>query len=73
MSKSSKSSNTNQKFIAWIERQRMSYAEIGKLLECSRQSVSNIANGHRPPGLALANRIAKVSGGKVPASSWGAK
>ena len=51
----------------------MSYAEIGKLLECSRQSVSNIANGHRPPGLALANRIAKVSGGKVPASSWGAK
>jgi transcriptional regulator with XRE-family HTH domain len=63
----------NTKFITWIERTNKSYAEIGKLLECSRQSVSNIANGHRPPGLALANRIAKVSGGKVPASSWGAK
>lgn len=63
----------NTKFITWIARSNKSYAEIGKLLECSRQSVSNIANGNRPPGLALANRIAKVSGGKVPASSWGAK
>lgn len=60
-------------FVAWIERTKKSYAEIGHMLGCSRQSVSNLANGHRPPSLALANRIAKVSGGKVPTSSWVAK
>lgn len=57
-------------FAAWIERSGKSYSEIGMILGCSRQSVSNIVNGHRPPGLALANRIARESGGKVPTNSW---
>lgn len=67
------SKSTVHPFVRWYERSKMSYTEIAKLLGCSRQSVSNIANGHRTPGLALAQRIEKVSGGAVKVGSWGAK
>lgn len=60
-------------FGTWVRGLRVAYAEVGKMVGCSAQRVSNLMWQGQKPSLELASRIAKASDGKVPVSSWGAK
>jgi DNA-binding XRE family transcriptional regulator len=60
-------------FAKWCDALGLTYQEIAGLLDCSPQRVANLRSGRHKPGLALAVRIAKVSKGDVPETSWGKK
>lgn len=53
---------------------KKSAEQVAEALEVGTSTVYNIRNGYFLPGLDLANKIAEVSHGKVPTSTWkGAK
>lgn len=62
-------------FARWLEGTGLTYAQVAKLIGdgCSAQAISNWRRGNTLPGRARANRIAEVSGGKVPVSVWDRK
>jgi transcriptional regulator with XRE-family HTH domain len=64
---------SKSKFAVWTDSIGLTYQEIAGLLDCSPQRVANLRSGRHKPGLALAVRIAKVSKGDVPETSWGKK
>jgi transcriptional regulator with XRE-family HTH domain len=55
---------------AWMERTGRSYDEVAETLGISKSYISNLLTGGRTPSLALAIRIAAVTG--VPVSLWAA-
>jgi DNA-binding XRE family transcriptional regulator len=57
-------------FGTWLLSCKMTPAKVAEKLGVSVSSVYNARNGYYTPGLDLANRIAKLSKGKVPTSSW---
>lgn len=57
-------------FGRWIESTGLTYEEVAKKLERSIQHVSNLRNGNGKPSRELATKIASISAGAVPASSW---
>lgn len=63
----------NSVFARWITTTGLNLTAIASVLGCSIQAISNFRGGHSKPGRELANRIAEVSKGAVPADSWDRK
>lgn len=58
-------------FSRWLKNSRMTVQQLADKLELSRWAVYNLRSGHHKPSLEVANQIAEISNGKVPADSWG--
>ncbi|MBR9766142.1 MAG: helix-turn-helix transcriptional regulator [Rhodobacteraceae bacterium] len=54
----------------FIEASKETQAAIAAKLRISKAYMSDLVNDNRRPGLELAVRIERLTGGKVPASSW---
>lgn len=61
----------NPAFVRWVDGFDTLRA-VAELLDFSVQNVNNLHKGHTRPSLERALAIETKSGGKVPASSWGA-
>lgn len=57
-------------FSEWLMTCGLTPGEVAKKLKLSVSSIYNARNGYFSPGRKVANRIAKLTDGKVPASSW---
>lgn len=55
---------------AYLKRSRRTYAEFARAVDADRSQIYRCAKSLRRPGLELALRIERESGGAVPASSW---
>jgi len=53
---------------AWMERSGRSYEDVADVLGISTSYISNLLTGGRTPSLALATKIAALTG--IPATAW---
>lgn len=60
--------NPHDALRAWMERTKHSTLDMAVLLQISQPHLSHLMTGGRTPSLALAVRIAQLTG--IPAESW---
>lgn len=60
-------------FSTWLESGALTVDQVAERLRISRTSVYHLRNSRFSPGLELANAIAELSSGSVPADSWPAR
>jgi hypothetical protein len=54
----------------YLARSKVSYPAFAQMVGADRARIHRCARGERNPSLPLALEIERVTGGKVPASSW---
>jgi len=57
-------------FSRWLKRSKINVRQVAEDLGLTRWAVYNLRSGHHKPSLEVANAIAELSGGEVPADSW---
>lgn len=57
-------------FSRWLAHSKTTVRELADSLELTRWAVYNLRSGHHKPSLEVANKIAELSKGEVPADSW---
>lgn len=62
--------STKEKLKRWRKSKGLSQDAMAELVECSQQAYSNVETGRRPPWLALALNIERVTKGVVAAHLW---
>jgi transcriptional regulator with XRE-family HTH domain len=60
--------NPHDELRAWMERAGRATAEVAEILQITRPHLSHLVNGGRSPSLALAARIASLTG--IPITAW---
>lgn len=58
-------------FKAWLRTGHMTVREVAEALGLTRWAIYNLRSQHHKPSLEVANQIASLSDGAVPADSWG--
>jgi plasmid maintenance system antidote protein VapI len=56
--------------LRWAKANEMSVAQVAEAAECSDAHLRNICAGRKEASLGLAQRLSKVSGGKVPMDAF---